>query len=80
MFTTKCIHLVRPVQKNILKKINSTLEENTKQMMIVNPFPTGEYNIPNGSVVVTAGGRVLQEGVDYLVNYQTGDVQILNES
>ena len=41
---------------------------------------TGEYNIPNGSVVVTAGGRVLQEGVDYLVNYQTGDVQILNES
>ena len=41
---------------------------------------TGEFNIPNGSVVVTAGGRVLQEGVDYLVNYQTGDVQILNES
>ena len=36
--TTKCIHLVRPVQKNILKKINSTSEENTKQMMIVNPF------------------------------------------
>ena len=38
MFTTKCIHLVKPVQKNILKKINLTLEENTKQMMIVNPF------------------------------------------
>ena len=41
---------------------------------------TGEYNIPQGSVVVTAGGRMLQEGLDYIVNYQTGDVQILNES
>ena len=43
-------------------------------------FSTVYFIIPNGSVVVTAGGRVLQEGVDYLVNYQTGDVQILNES
>ena len=41
---------------------------------------TGEYNIPQGSIVVTAGGRLLQEGIDYLVNYQTGDVEILNES
>jgi cell surface protein SprA len=41
---------------------------------------TGEFNIPQGSVVVTAGGRLLQEGIDYIVNYQTGDVQILNEA
>ena len=40
---------------------------------------TGEFNIPQGSVIVTAGGRLLQEGTDYIVNYQTGDVQILNE-
>ena len=31
-------------------------------------------------MVVTAGGRLLQEGIDYIVNYQTGDVQILNEA
>lgn len=38
------------------------------------------FNIPQGSVVVTAGGRVLVEGVDYTVNYQFGRVQILDPS
>ncbi len=36
--------------------------------------------MPQGSVTVTAGGRVLQEGVDYVVNYQFGRVQILDEA
>jgi cell surface protein SprA len=40
----------------------------------------GASNVPRGSVVVTAGGRVLQEGVDYSVNYQAGRVQILDPS
>lgn len=40
----------------------------------------GAYNVPRGSVVVTAGGRRLQEGVDYTVNYQLGRVQILDPS
>jgi len=43
-------------------------------------IPIGAYNVPRGSVVVTAGGRVLQEGVDYSVNYQAGRVQILDPS
>lgn len=41
-------------------------------------IPIGAYNVPRGSVVVTAGGRVLQEGIDYSVNYQAGRVQILD--
>ncbi|MDP2160474.1 MAG: cell surface protein SprA, partial [Flavobacterium sp.] len=40
----------------------------------------GGFNIPQGSVVVTAGGRVLIEGVDYTVNYQLGRVRILDPS
>ena len=40
----------------------------------------GAFNIPQGSVVVTAGGRVLVEGQDYTVNYQLGRVQILDPS
>lgn len=40
----------------------------------------GAFNVPQGSVTVTAGGRVLQEGVDYVVNYQFGRVQILDEA
>ncbi len=38
------------------------------------------FNIPEGSVKVTAGGIVLQENVDYTVDYNMGRVKILNES
>ncbi|NND53097.1 MAG: cell surface protein SprA, partial [Flavobacteriaceae bacterium] len=41
-------------------------------------IPIGAFNVPRGSVTVTAGGRVLVEGVDYTVNYQIGTVQILD--
>ena len=40
----------------------------------------GAFNVPQGSVTVTAGGRLLQEGSDYTVNYQLGRVQILDPS
>ena len=43
-------------------------------------IPIGAFNVPRGSVVVTAGGRVLVEGIDYSVNYQLGKVQILDPS
>ena len=43
-------------------------------------IPIGAFNVPQGSVVVTAAGRVLVEGVDYSVNYQLGRVQILDPS
>ncbi|WP_157505124.1 cell surface protein SprA [Flavobacterium tegetincola] len=36
------------------------------------------FNVPQGSVTVTAGGRILVEGIDYIVNYQRGTVQILD--
>ena len=38
----------------------------------------GAYNVPRGSVRVTVGGRILQEGIDYVVNYQQGTVQIID--
>jgi len=41
-------------------------------------IPIGAFNVPRGSVKVTAGGRVLVEGIDYTVNYQIGTVQILD--
>ena len=40
----------------------------------------GAYNVPQGSVVVTAGGVVLTEGSDYAVDYSAGEVTILNQS
>ena len=41
-------------------------------------IPIGAFNVPRGSVQVTAGGRVLREGIDYTVNYQIGRVKILD--
>ena len=40
----------------------------------------GAFNVPRGSVRVTAGGRLLVEGLDYLVDYQSGTVEIINPS
>ena len=40
----------------------------------------GAMNIPQGSVVVTAGGQTLTEGSDYTVDYNNGVVRILNQS
>ena len=41
-------------------------------------IPIGQFNVPRGSVKVSAGGRLLQEGLDYTVNYRAGRVQILD--
>ncbi|MEM9928847.1 MAG: cell surface protein SprA, partial [Bacteroidota bacterium] len=40
----------------------------------------GAFNIPPGSVRVTAGGAVLEEGRDFSVDYGTGRVRILNDA
>ncbi|MCV6630306.1 MAG: cell surface protein SprA [Flavobacteriaceae bacterium] len=45
-----------------------------------NGIPIGAFNVPRGSVRVTAGGRLLQEGADYTVNYIAGTVQIIDPS
>ncbi len=36
--------------------------------------------IPEGSVIVTAGGMVLTEGTDYTVDYYAGEITIINQS
>ncbi|WP_373277433.1 T9SS outer membrane translocon Sov/SprA [Prevotella dentasini] len=45
-----------------------------------NVISLGAYNVPQGSVVVTAGGVTLSEGADYSVDYSAGEVTILNQS
>ena len=38
------------------------------------------YNIPRGSVKVTAGGRQLTEGADYDINYDLGTIKVTNQA
>ena len=45
-----------------------------------NVISLGAFNVPQGSVVVTAGGITLREGTDYSVDYNSGEVTILNQS
>jgi len=40
----------------------------------------GAFNVPQGSVLVTAGGQTLKENVDYIVDYNLGTVQIINQA
>ncbi len=45
-----------------------------------NIISLGAYNVPPGSVVVTAGGVTLTENSDYTVDYSAGEVTIINQS
>lgn len=43
-------------------------------------IPLNTFNLSEGSVTVTAGGRTLTEGADYQVDYYGGKVTIINPS
>ena len=74
MYTqTKAAALQDPVKNKFLLKGRYKSEGSSG-------IPIGAFNVPRGSVRVTAGGRQLQEGIDYTVNYQAGTVQILDPS
>ncbi len=40
----------------------------------------GAFNVPPGSVIVTAGGQTLRENVDYTVDYNNGSVKVINQA
>lgn len=46
---------------------------------VSNEISLNAFNVPRGSVTVSAGGRVLTENVDYTVDYTLGRVRIINE-
>ena len=69
------------------KTIAKQTAEKDKYLMVgqykgtsANVISLGAYNVPQGSVVVTAGGVTLSEGSDYTVDYSAGEVTILNQS
>ena len=45
-----------------------------------NVISLGAFNVPQGSVTVTAGGVTLTENSDYTVDYSAGEVTIINQS
>jgi hypothetical protein len=47
---------------------------------VTSEISLGAFNIPEGSVRVSAGGAVLREGIDYEVDYSIGRLRIINDS
>lgn len=45
-----------------------------------NEIDLNAINVAQGSVKVMAGGRTLVEGTDYIVDYSTGKVNVINQS
>jgi len=61
-------------EKNKFRLVGSYQSESGDEIRL------NAMNIPQGSVVVTAGGIKLVEGIDYEVNYLLGSVRILNRA
>ncbi|GIV34898.1 MAG: hypothetical protein KatS3mg031_2433 [Chitinophagales bacterium] len=58
---------------------NRFVLKGTYKSSVTNEISLGAFNIPAGSVTVTAGGQKLVEGRDFTVDYNLGRVKILNE-
>jgi cell surface protein SprA len=62
-----------------LPELNRFKIKGTYQSSASSEISLNSMNIPQGSVVVTAGGQILTEGVQYTVDYNLGRVKILDE-
>ena len=62
------------------QELNRFIIKGNYKSSIASEFSLGSFNLPQGSVVVRAGGQTLIEGKDYEVDYSTGRVRILNDA
>ena len=74
LYDSTQVYAKQQTQKNKFK-IRGTFTSSTSSDISLNAF-----NLAQGSVVVTAGGQLLTENVDYSVDYSLGRVRILNQS
>ena len=62
-----------------LPELNRFKIKGTYQSSVSSEISLNALNIPQGSVVVTAGGQILVEGQQYMVDYNLGRVKILDD-
>jgi cell surface protein SprA len=85
----------QPVKKNyVFTQLYDTIKEVAKTFANVDRYylsgiakgqastdlQLGAFNVPPGSVIVSAGGQTLKENVDYVVDYNLGTVKIINQA
>ncbi len=62
------------------QELNRYIIKGNYKSSVSSEFSLGSFNLPEGSVIVTAGGQTLQEGKDYEVDYSTGRLRVLNDA
>nr|WP_294898711.1 cell surface protein SprA [uncultured Pedobacter sp.] len=70
----------KTVAQQLFPGLNRYLIKGTYQSQVSSEFQLNAINVPEGSVVVTAGTLKLTEGADYTVDYNIGRVKILNDA
>jgi len=60
--------------------LNRFMLRGTYKSSVSSEISLGTFNLPPGSVRVTAGGTPLREGIDYSIDYNIGKVRILNDA
>ncbi|MCB0397087.1 MAG: cell surface protein SprA [Flavobacteriales bacterium] len=71
--STKTAAQQLPVNKNLFSMKGQYQSSTSSEISL------GVPNVPQGSVKVSANGRILQENIDYTVDYVFGRVKIINE-
>jgi cell surface protein SprA len=65
--------------REVLDK-NRFIIKGSYKTSVTSRISLGAFNLPRGSLRVTAGGTILRENEDYLVDYNVGQITILNEA
>lgn len=60
-------------------QLNRYVIRGTYKSSVSSEIYLGAFNIPRGSVTISAGGQQLREGVDYTIDYNLGRVKIIND-
>ncbi|WP_238381802.1 T9SS outer membrane translocon Sov/SprA [Mucilaginibacter pedocola] len=70
----------KTIAQQLFPKLNRYLIKGTYTSTQGSEYQLNAVNIPQGSVVVTAGNLKLNEGSDYTVDYSSGRIRILNSA
>jgi cell surface protein SprA len=70
----------KTIAQQFFPKLNRYLIKGTYTSQSGSEYQLNAVNIPQGSVVVTAGSVKLQEGNDYTIDYSAGRIRILNQA
>ncbi|AMR34418.1 cell surface protein SprA [Mucilaginibacter sp. PAMC 26640] len=70
----------KTIAQQFFPKLNRYLIKGTYTSTQGSEYQLNAVNIPQGSVVVTAGNLKLSEGADYTVDYSAGRIRVLNQA